>query len=53
MKIKEQAYQLFNLGYSYSEIALELSISKSTSHSHVKKMKIKESVVKNFIIQCL
>jgi hypothetical protein len=39
MDIKNKAYELFNSGYSYGQIALELSISKSTAHNYVKELK--------------
>jgi predicted transcriptional regulator len=44
MKIKNKAFELFNNGFSYSEIALELSISKSTAHKYVQEMKSQDSI---------
>jgi DNA-dependent RNA polymerase auxiliary subunit epsilon/predicted transcriptional regulator len=44
MPQKNKAFELFNNGFSYSEIALELSISKSTAHKYVQEMKSQDFI---------
>lgn len=48
MNIKQQAYELFKKGYSYSTIGQILVISKTTAYDYVKEIKLCEDNSKTF-----